>query len=64
MAGSLSAGRRGRQGEGLLLGLAPRRRRAGRLRPLAEAASKCAVLAAASMGLTGRPLPMAEAVID
>lgn len=57
MAGSLSAGRRGRQGEGLLLGLAPRHRRAGRLRPLAEAASKCAVLAAASMGLTGRPLP-------
>lgn len=62
MVGSLSAGRKGRQGEGLLLGLALRHRRAGRLRPLAEASSKCAVLVAVSTGLTGSPLPMAEAV--
>lgn len=62
MVRSLSAGRKGRQGEGLLPGLAPRHERAGRLRPPAKAASKHAVLAAVSTGQTGGPLSTAEVV--
>lgn len=62
MVCSLSAGRKGRQGEGLLPGLTLRCGRAGRLRPPAKAASEGAVLAAVSTRETSSPLSMAEIV--